>query len=218
MGPGTLYGEGLQRHLVCKPFLGAGSDDTSTQGECNVFDEVFCSPLAMPALALPDRLNSPEGSVGPQALLPCSPGRIPQASIPASPGQHGPVHRCLFSNDAEKAFSALPRLLVPAAPFSSTSWGCPMQLPTPPANTEPSLLRNKPKQLQKPQRNAETEQQSMEEWLAAMELKIPGSRAGRGTNSSSSTSPTAAGASSDGEESVGGDLPLPAFTLLGLLP
>lgn len=206
----------MQRHLVCKPFLGAGSDDTSTQSECNVFDEVFCSPLAMPALALPDRLNSP---LGPQALLlPCSPGRIPQASIPASPGQHGPVHRCLFSNDAEKAFSALPRLLVPAAPFSSTSWGCPMQLPTPPANTEPSLLRNKPKQLQKPQRNAETEQQSMEEWLAAMELKIPGSRAGRGTNSNSSTSPTAAGASSDGEESVGCDLPLPAFTLLGLLP
>jgi hypothetical protein len=216
MGAGTLYGEGLH---VCKPFLRAGSDDTSTQGECNVFNEVFCSPLAMPALALPDSINSPEGSVGPQALLlPCSPGRIPQASIPASPGQHGPVHRCLFSIDAEKAFSALPRLIVPAAPFSSNSWGCPMQLPTPPAITEPSLVRNTPKQLRKPQCNVETEQQSMEQWLAAMELKIPGSRAGRGTNSSSSSSPTATGASTDGEESVGGDLPLPAFTLLGLLP
>lgn len=144
--------------------------------------------------------------------MPTSPVRVPQSPSPDT-NPHEAVQRCLFSDDAEKAFDALPRLIVPAAPFSTCYGGSPMQLPTPVAVAEP-----------KPQHRVLAgvqEATSVESWLASMELGVSPSRSSMGFNSPSMGSPTAAAGEQPAGKHAGAaalaDLPPPAFALLGLL-
>lgn len=176
-----------------------------TQWGFDLFDAVLGSPVAdMPG-------------------APASPARCWPSPAESShqPPHHaeGAVQRCLFSSADTACCSALPRLIVPAAPFSACYGGSPMQLPSTPASQAADIRRRGSRARQ------QQEEPGMQEWLANMELALSvGSRNNRGLpgDSSAGVSPTAAPTavgegSHQSRNTLGVDLPPPAFALLGVL-
>lgn len=145
--------------------------------------------------------SSPMGPTLPG--LPNSPLRLPQP--PESPAalQHETVQRCLFQGEAQKAFRALPRLIMPAAP-SASCYGVSssMQLPTPAPTAEPSLQQGGTA-------DEAQHKQGVQEWLACMEQGLGSGRM--------STSSDVVCAEPCMDRLAAGDLPPPAFVLMGLL-
>lgn len=206
------------RHAVNGTITGLPAPDSKaptsllvcgTQGGFDLFDAVLGTPLAM---------HQPGAPASPECWP--SPGLPPHHH--AAPHHHpeGAVQRCLFSSrstDPSACCSTLPRLIVPAAPFSSCYGGSPMQLPSTPASQAVNSRQrrgSRPRQLQLQQQ--QQDEPDMQEWLTNMELALSvGSRNNRGLPGASSLS-TAAGEGSR-NNAPGMDLPPPAFALLGVL-
>jgi len=134
--------------------------------------------------------------------LPSSPLRLPQP--PKSPValQHETVQRCLFQGEAQKAFRALPRLIMPAAPSAGCYGVSPMQLTTPAPTAEPALQQGDAA-------DEAQHKQGVQEWLACMEQGLGSGRM--------RTSSDAVCAEPCMDRPAAGDLPPPAFVLMGVL-
>lgn len=146
------------------------------------------------------------------------PLRPPQPPEAVQPLAHEAVSRCLFqaADASSKPLRApLPRLIVPAHPFSSCyAASTPMQAPTPAPAAAADAGGRPPA----------TRAESVQDWLSAMEHNLLSSGSSDRSPGAHqhmeplcSMGPAAASEEADAAAGPSTDLPEPAFVLLGLL-